>query len=241
MRALMVLLLLLLTGPGVYASRNFDGSTQYFTVATAMVTGDPFTVCAWFRTEQNTTLRYIWQVGVSTTTANQYYLYYDGTAANDPAAFGARAASSSNVLSGGSSTLNTWYVACGQEVTETNRNAYLNNQGNATPSTTSRVPAGMNQTRIAQRATSTPLAADIFDGDIAHVTIWNVALSVTTEMQALANGVNPTCIRPLSIVSYVPLWGIHDPEIDARVGRSWTATGSPTRGNGGPPVGRPCW
>lgn len=78
---------------------------------------------------------------------------------------------------------------------------------------------------------------DFFDGKLAEIGVWNVALSAG-EALALGKGVSPRLIRPLSLKGYWPLWGAHSPEIDlSDNGNDATITGSVSAADHAP-VGR---
>lgn len=46
-----------------------------------------------------------------------------------------------------------------------------------------------------------------FDGRIAEVAVWTVALTAA-EIAALAKGVSPLRVRPKNLAAYYPLWGV---------------------------------
>lgn len=75
-----------------------------------------------------------------------------------------------------------------------------------------------------------------FDGLIAEVGIWNIALS-TSEFLALARGISPQLIRPASLKGYWPLYGTGSPERDySGNGVSASITGSVPAGSRHAPV-----
>lgn len=77
--------------------------------------------------------------------------------------------------------------------------------------------------------------ASFFDGRIAHVCWWDVALTAE-EIAALARGVHPRRVRPGDCVGYWPILGTSSPEPDfSGNGNAMTLTGSPAVADG-PPV-----
>jgi len=54
----------------------------------------------------------------------------------------------------------------------------------------------------------------VWDGFLAHFTIWDNILFGRREAQALTAGVHPMLIAPANCVCYLPLDGIHSPELD---------------------------
>ena len=77
-------------------------------------------------------------------------------------------------------------------------------------------PAGTRDNDSAKDLTignDAPDQNSTFDGKIAYVAGWDVILNAT-EIQALANGVNPQSIRSANLVFFLPLWGNQSPEPD---------------------------
>jgi hypothetical protein len=94
-----------------------------------------------------------------------------------------------------------WYHAAGVLTSSSSRSAFLNGGGKATETST-RVPSGMNRSSIGvqdQATASTP-----FNGAIAEVAFWNVALT-DQEIAVLATGMPASAVRPQSLVFYLPL------------------------------------
>jgi len=76
--------------------------------------------------------------------------------------------------------------------------------------------------------------ARVWDGDLAWWAMWSVILNAA-EFAALARGVPAYRIRPQSLLTCCPLFGLHSPEIDFVKGNaSATVTGTALRT--GPPV-----
>lgn len=61
---------------------------------------------------------------------------------------------------------------------------------------------------------------------LAHFAYWNGTTLNTSQILALASGVSPLAIRPDSLVSYLPLDGVNNPEEDIVAGISGTVTGT---------------
>lgn len=99
----------------------------------------------------------------------------------------------------------------------------------ATPTGTA--VAGDDRLRIGE----TGNAGDDYNGRMAFVAIWNVALSVN-EIQVMNRGVNPFVIRHENLILYWPLWGNQSPEPDySGNGENGTLAGT-TKGIDNPPV-----
>lgn len=66
-----------------------------------------------------------------------------------------------------------------------------------------------------------------WDGLLAHFAAWDGAILTQAEAVALANGAHPMSIAPANIVGYLPLDGIHSPEMDyVRGNAAATLTGT---------------
>ena len=114
----------------------------------------------------------------------------------------------------------TWHHACGVVAATNNRSVYLDGGGKNTDTGNISNPT-CTRTVIGRRG-------DLFDsahtGYIAESAIWNAALS-DAEVAALATGIRPLLVRPVSLQVYVPL--IRDADKDIIAGFSFTASGSP--------------
>jgi len=64
-----------------------------------------------------------------------------------------------------------------------------------------------------------------FDGRIAEVTVWSVALT-DAEIAALGKGAHPYTVRPANIVGYWPLWTSNSGVDLSGGGNHMTATGT---------------
>lgn len=136
-----------------------------------------------------------------------------------------------SLLGTAAATTGIWHHVCGIEYSSTSRAIFTNGADKQT-NTTSRVPAGMNQTTLG-------ILNDLtipFDGKLADAAIWNVALA-DEEVAALALGISPLRIRRTNLVRYYPLLGTGSPEPD------WSGQNQPMTINGtvaaigtGPPI-----
>jgi hypothetical protein len=118
----------------------------------------------------------------------------------------------------------TWAHVAGVFTSTTSRTAYING-ANAVTDTTLNNPsaASFNTTNIGCRYEAA--RANFFGGAIAEAGVWSVALTAA-ELLSLAKGVSPLSIRPQSLVSYWPLIGRTDPEIDLHGGFGMTVSGA---------------
>lgn len=74
-----------------------------------------------------------------------------------------------------------------------------------------------------------------FNGRIAEAGIWDVVLT-TGEIAQLAAGCSPLLIRPSALVSYVPISGAADPELDWMGGGGFTLSGTAAKAAGPPRI-----
>lgn len=128
----------------------------------------------------------------------------------------------SEAIHGTSVPTNTWYHVCGVELTTSSRQIYLNGVA-GTADTSACVPTNVNRMIIgAQKNLAQGFSAN---GRLAHIALWNVALSVD-EIGELAAGASPLLVRPQSLQCYWPLWGDLDAsERDLVGGYTMTKTG----------------
>lgn len=111
-------------------------------------------------------------------------------------------------------TTGTLHHACGIHAAANDTRVFIDG-GSKNTSTTSTTPT-VDDTRIGTLNNGGTIE-NFFDGDIAEVGIWNVALT-DPEVLVLSTGMSPLLVRPSSLVGYWPLIGRYSPEID-RVGR----------------------
>lgn len=125
-------------------------------------------------------------------------------------------------------TAGAWHHGAAVFGSSTSRTAYLN--GTAGSAETSSQPTISDMDTLVIGADHFSAApAFFFNGDLAEVAIWNVALDAG-ELTALAKGFRPTMIRPASLVGYWPITGNESPELDRWTNRyDLTLTGSPAK------------
>ena len=103
-----------------------------------------------------------------------------------------------------SMSADTWQHCCAIEESSTSRISVLNGDwaNRGTNSGGNEVPTSINQMAVGWENDSSP--ADYLTGHLAHVAIWNVALT-QGEAEALSKGYSPLLIRPGSLIFYAPL------------------------------------
>lgn len=181
---------------------DFDGTDDYIEATSAAVTAVPLTMACWFNPD-NVTAN-IAPLTVSADTGTEIHrIQLAGAVAGDPVR--AQSSSGGTTVQGASATgysASTWQHAAARFSANNNRRAYLNGVG-GTANTSSVTPTGLNRTNIgcswAGGVRSTFMA-----GLVAECGIWNVALD-DAEIEALAEGIRPSLVRPQNLVFYAPL------------------------------------
>lgn len=74
----------------------------------------------------------------------------------------------------------------------------------------------------------------MWDGALAKFGVYKAAL-VNDEIVSHARGISPLWIRPMSLITFVPLWGINSPEIDFFDVNGWALSGDVPVGSDNPP------
>lgn len=196
---------------------ELNGTTAYIEATSAVATAVPITIAAWFYPDANNVAQTIVGITASGATNARFTLQCQSTG-------NLRAAVQAGAATAGADTTTTisattWQHGVAVFTGNASRTAYLNAGGNAT-NTSSVTPsaAALNRTTIGTQWRN-QVRENYFDGRIAEVGIWNVALTLA-EIESLADGFKPTVIRPQSLLFYAPL--IRE-TIDHRGGLSLTA------------------
>lgn len=213
-------------------ARNFEasGTDQWLALTPAgglPITAAPITVSLWVKAE-TTNAGCPWWMGDPSVT-NEFWSGYSSWTASG---YEVRASTSSSA--GEASARTTNYVSAGvwqhwslKFIASTSRSSMLaGDTGNKGTNATSRAPSGADTIAIGRANDSTP--GVYFDGDVAEVAVWNIALTEAQEV-ALAGGVCPLLIAPGSLEHYIPLGGLFgDHDRDIITGETFTVNGSPT-------------
>jgi len=187
-------------------ARDFTANTANFLsvgdVTAVDITGFPITLCAWIRPDVVNA-----EQGIATKwgATTQYELELTATG---KASFGVNASGGSTLVNGATTlTPSVWQHVAGKQTT-TDVFVYLNGVQDGT-STVERSIVNTNASfLIGKFGTGTP-----FDGRIAEVAVWNIALS-DTEIAALAAGYPASMIQAASLKGYWQIQGTASPEPD---------------------------
>lgn len=194
-------------------SRDFSGGAallQY--LGTQGVSAYPLTIAAWIYTTTNDNDQRIFEV-IGSPTTSFIRLYLTTTVVRGQVSFEGSGA----FASGASYSLNTWLHVVFVLTSATHRIIYVNGSAGTANTINVSFPAGLDNLRIGASV----------DGLVAELGMWEVALSAT-EIGVLADGFSPLAIRPDMLLSYYPITGAHDPEMDIIRGNSATLVSSPT-------------
>lgn len=206
-------------------ARDFDGSTQYGSITSALATAAPLTLAGWFNTDSASGAQTVLCLHQNASVDNHFLLYFDGGTSS----LRARAndgGSPAEATATGTITAGTWQHACGVFATSTSRSCYLDGAGKAT-NTTSKVPASVDRTFCGALNASN----FFFNGKLMELGIWTAALD-DNEVLSLARGVCPLMVRTASLVGYWPMIGNASPEPNYK-GTAFTLTATPAKADHG--------
>lgn len=213
-------------------ARDFNGSTEDLTAATAAFTAYPFTISLWIKpnTSGNGTAICI---GDTAGTSNWWRLLLLDS--SKVFRFNSRAGGNSNA-DWASYSNGTWYHVLLIGTSTTDRAMVVDGDwaGRATNTLTSS-PSGIDSTTIgASRGNS---QSDQYAGSVSEVGIWSVALGQEAA-EALADGVSPALIQPADLTHHWPLLGssrsTSDSVTDRVSGVTLTPTNTPAWSDGQP-------
>ena len=188
-----------------------DASNEYLNITSPAVTAVPFTMAAWFYSDDIDNPGVIMSVADIGSANNYFWLAAQGSGVGNPVRVTARGTTARHADTSTAWLEDTWHHACGVFAAADDRRAFLDGGGKGTE-TTSEIPSGLDNTEIGRVGDSSPTLE--FSGRIAEAAIWNIALS-DAEVALLAKGFSPLFFHPESIVAYWPL--IRDDDQD-RVG-----------------------
>ncbi len=200
-----------------------DATPDYFQTDTAVLTAAPFSVGAWFNTNDSGVNQAIAFLGDKDETEHAWKLLFRLGSLQWFIQAGGSAAVATATLD---PSINVWHHALAVEASTTSRAVYLDG-GNKGTNASTRDVQGADRTAVGREADSVPSRE--FSGLLAHIAWWNVALT-DSEVASLGAGVSPLNIRRDNLVSYVPLNGVHSPETDVVGGVDLTVFGTPSQG-----------
>jgi len=178
-------------------------SSQYLSTASAPADGTPMTIAAWGRTSVSGPFQSMISVGQAITT-HRNQLQFGSGAGVDRAVASAFGATATGSASGTSNARNgEWNHGCGVFTSTVLRELFFNGVSEATNTTNIGTQNTFTYANIGARTASNAVSG-YFDGSLAEVGIWNVALTAD-EIASLAKGMTCNLVRPQSLVFYAPL------------------------------------
>lgn len=190
-----------------------QASSQYLSIASAVLTVEPITMACWFFSYDGAPAddQYLIDIhnSASTRFINCFSLIVSGFTATQFGIIALKAGdpgsgqADTNAASGRTWKTFKWHHACGVFASTTDRRAFLDGGDKATDATSVAAPSGLNSTAMGRANHSAPDA--YMFGRIADAAIWNAALE-DEEISLLASlRARPYQIRPESLQLYTPL------------------------------------
>jgi hypothetical protein len=177
-------------------------SSQYLSMNSAVVTGGPITLAAWFNRKNTTATHGFVSVGSSSST--NFITLLAGVSPNNFLSLvvndGVNPLTAQTVAG---ATANTWHHGCGTFSSSKEVRAFLNGTNFGVLTATANLTT-QDRTTIGARFGAGGVAGQFADALIADVGIWDVVLS-DAEIASLAGGMTCDKVRPQSLVFYAPL------------------------------------
>jgi hypothetical protein len=185
----------------------FDGVNDALHSLTAPVTTGPLTIACWVK---EPTLQSAADALVHIGTQGSANTFYKlGVNASNQIVAQQDVASTTRTATHTAATLQTatWHHAAATFTSDSSRKAYLDGSG-TTNATASSATTGLDCIYLG----NTPLLGADFTGLLAHVAVWDVALS-DGDISSLAAGANPLTIDPTNLIAYWPLTADDDDDV----------------------------
>jgi len=173
-----------------------NGSSQWASSDTEAAANEPFTVSIWFKPDNVTAMCSLFEED-DTGGGNMFLLDAAGNVAGDPIRCLAYKAGWAVASTTSGYAAGSWQHACGVWTADDSRSVYLDGGSKGT-NTASKTVTGITQMLVGR------YGANYFDGKLAELAVWDVALS-DAEVANLAAGTNPTSVQADHLVGYWPL------------------------------------
>ncbi len=205
-------------------SVNFDGSTDYYDDGSwGGPTAAPLSIAGWANTNTTSSGKGVVTVWVDDNNYFQLLMGFGGGILMTTSATSAQSATTAGTMG-----TNAWHHLAGVTANDSSRFAYLDGV-ESTENTGTRVPTAPDTIRLGANHTTTP--GGIWNGELAHVGVWNRALSAD-EIAGLAQGWHPRFYSR----GLVWLWEGFDVGEGDVYGSSLTENGTPIKSDEHPPV-----
>ena len=216
-------------------SRGFDhNSSEYLDQANVPVSSMPFTMsCRFFcptDAQQGSELQWdLMTFSDASQNDNWSGLYLTNASHPSPnkllCSMDGESGSTGTATSTGTWSTSIWHHAACVFTSTTSRAVFLDGAKDTNGTTVVAPTFGLLDKYTIGEWVRTPNLVRYFNGHIAEVAVWDVALT-DEEITALSKGISPLLIRPDNLVSYVPL--VRDEDEDIITGNTFTANGTPT-------------
>ena len=197
-------------------------SSQYVSDGLSPVSDAPVTVACWIKAASTQSFPSI--LGLGNSGGVTYYMLGAGASNNILQAWQQGTITSDVANATAAFTNGVWSHACGVFASNSDRRVYLNGGNKGTNTTAC---GTVTPDRFSVGALLRNIASGYFDGAIAEVGVWNIALT-DADVASLALGLSPLLVRPDALKRYVPLLAGLSPEPDLMAGRTLTLSGTPT-------------
>lgn len=193
-------------------ARTFNGTSDTIIRTGITPLAYPFSFAGWFKTSSATSQAVIGYAATAADSGQVYQLMWvDGT-------FHVHAEEFDLSINPGAVTTvagtgGAWNHGVAVFNSASDRRAYINGGNKITNATT---VAAIAEDNIGIGIVARTAQAFPFNGSIAEVGIWNVALT-DNDVAALFSGVSPLMVRSAALVNYWPLIGQQSPENDVMV------------------------
>lgn len=185
-----------------------NATSEYLETAFSGVTGVPLSVSLWAQAVDVEIEYTMWFLGDKDSHADWFRLYTRDGVGN--VRFQKRDGSGLSHAESGGMTNGTWHQVGAVSSAADSYFAYTDGSP-SDEQTTSRTPANVDRISIGRLGDASP--EQYWDGLIAEVAVWNVALT-TAEMAILADGYAAPFVRPDALVFYAPLISVTGDEPD---------------------------
>ena len=216
-------------------ARDFNGNTEWFTASSwTAVTDPPCTMACWFRPREvnpRTSEQHIQSIS-NFAGADRFgiQIYPDLTIQQTLIAGVFSGGSWQRVESGNTWQYGEWHHGCAIFAADDDRRVILDGDwANSGTDTTLKAFGTVDRYTVGGQATGSAVV-DLFRGWLDWVVVWDVALT-QQEVEALADHVSPSRVRPQNIRSNLPFFGgtvLGTLEIElARSTHVWAVAGTP--------------
>jgi hypothetical protein len=188
-------------------ARHFNGTTdKIVNLSAGLIPPLPVSFACWFKPSDVSADHVMVAHANQGAAVELITLELQGTVAGHPirARFRNALNAESSAVSTAGCSAGQWYHGCAVFASSSSRTIYLDGANNVTDTTGIGNFGVFNCTGIGVLQRGTP--GLFFAGDIQEVGIWNAALTAD-EVNSLAKGFAPSCVRPSLLVAYFPLFG----------------------------------